>query len=67
MRHGGLEEMLRERRCCAVGGRGWDRRNKGGEYVSGLADYAGDPEAFCRTRVEAEEKMKRKELMFTRT
>jgi hypothetical protein len=71
----GLQGIL-ESREVPEGRVGWGatrKRRKGatrkgaGEYVSGLADYSGDPGAFCATRHEAEEKLKRKGLAFERT
>ncbi|MHC4644220.1 MAG: hypothetical protein ACYTBJ_01865 [Planctomycetota bacterium] len=53
--HGGLKEMLQIRRGPATG-RGWPLR---GRYVGGAARFSEDPEAWCMTRHEAEEKIKR--------
>ena len=70
--HGGIEEIIRTGKCPATKV-GWRPKRKevsrkgDGCYVSGLADFSGDPDAFCSTRYEAEEKMKRKGLDFEKT
>ena len=71
-KHGGIDEICRLRQSPGVyvswGARKAGTRKRGnGEYVSGLADYVGDPKAFCSTRSEAEDKLKRKGLTFTKT
>ena len=70
----GIKEILESKQCPAAmitWGRGRTSKSAGkkgdGEYVSGLADYVGDPNAFCSTRQEAKEKLKRKGLQFEAT
>lgn len=67
-----LDEMCRLRQFPSIkigwrSNKGPDGRSVGGVYVSGLADYPGDPEAACQTRYEAEEKLKRKGLSYTKS
>jgi hypothetical protein len=50
-----MEEILKEKKAPGVKSN-WPTE---GRYVSGLAEYSGDPNAFCLTREDAEEKRKR--------
>lgn len=54
-RHGGLREMLRERKAPAVK-RGWPSM---GSYVSGAARFPNDPKANFSTKDSALETLKR--------
>ena len=55
MKHGGLKEVIESGKSPSLG-RSWPL---GGRYVSGAARFSKDPEAWCSTRREAEEKIKR--------
>lgn len=53
--HGGIAEILATKQFPGVQ-MGWPTE---GRYVSGAARFSKDPEAYCMTRHDAEEKIKR--------